>query len=66
VTEKELMYFVDTSILLGANFEQNTENAWARRLLASDKLATGDKANLLLATACSIYQGKKDASCSNK
>jgi hypothetical protein len=29
---------------------------WARKLLNSDKVSPTDKANLLLATACSVYR----------
>ena len=59
VTEKHLICFVDSSILLGPEFDQDPKLKWVPDLLASDKLSATDKANLLLATACSIYSGKK-------
>jgi hypothetical protein len=66
VTEKQLMCFVDASILLGPDFDQHRDNKWVQTLLISDKLSPADKANLLLATACSIYSGRKDDACSKK
>jgi len=58
-SERHLMCFVDASILLGRSFEEKPSQAWARELLKSSKLAATDKANLLLATACSVYKETK-------
>ena len=66
VTEKQLICYLDASILLGAGFDQSGEHPWVLTLLGSTKLSPPDKANLLLATACSIYSGRKDAACSKK
>jgi hypothetical protein len=66
VTEKQLMCFVDTSILLGQGFDRDPNQKWVQTLLASTKLSAGDKANLLLATACCVYSGKKDDACSKE
>ncbi|MGA2137036.1 MAG: hypothetical protein ABSH50_32495 [Bryobacteraceae bacterium] len=57
ITERHLICFVDASILLGpAAFEEQKTMDWARKLLNSDKVSPTDKANLLLATACSVYR----------
>jgi hypothetical protein len=58
-SERHLMCFVDASILLGRSFEEKPSQAWARELLKSSKLSATDKANLLLATACSVYKETK-------
>lgn len=55
-TEKQLMCFVDATFLLGLSFETEKEHPWALELLHSERLSDDDKARLLLATACSLYQ----------
>lgn len=58
-TQKQIMCFVDVSFLLGERFDTDPQYAWSGELLRSTKLSPGDKANLLLATACSVYQDRQ-------
>jgi hypothetical protein len=53
-TQRELMCFVDVSFLLGNSFDTDLGQVWAAKLLRSAKLSAGDRANLLLSTACSV------------
>jgi hypothetical protein len=55
-SEKHVMCFVDVSFLLGEHFDLDESQPWAAKLLRSDRVAPGDKGNLLLATACSVYK----------
>lgn len=55
-TEKQVMCFVDVTYLLGPNFDSDPRQRWANELLRSSKVASADKGNLLLATACSVYK----------
>ena len=55
-TQREIMCFVDVSFLLGEHFDTDSSQPWATDLLNSKKLSSGDRANLLLATACSVYR----------
>jgi len=54
--KREIMCFVDVSFLLGERFDSDPAHAWVPLLLHSPKLSSGDRANLLLATACSVYR----------
>lgn len=66
VTEKQLICFVDSSILLGRGFDRDPNQKWVQTLLESNKLSAGDKSNLLLATACSVFSSRKGGGCSRK
>ena len=57
-SEQQVMCFVDVSVLLGEHFDTDAEQAWAAEVLRSTQLLPADKANVLLATACSIYREK--------
>ncbi|OJH42804.1 hypothetical protein [Cystobacter ferrugineus] len=54
--KREIMCFVDVTCLLGEEFDTDSRHPWARALLDSDKLSGRDRANLLLATACSVHR----------
>jgi hypothetical protein len=58
-TEKEVICFTDVSLLLGADFDTDHRRPWSREILQSRTLRPGDRANLLLATACSIFQEER-------
>ena len=58
VTQQQIMCFVDSEALLGKCFYRSPEHAWASRVLESEHLQAGDKAGLLLATACSFFREK--------
>jgi hypothetical protein len=53
-TERQIMFFLDAEVLLGANFYADPRHAWAATVLQSNKLHPDDKAGTLLATACSL------------
>lgn len=55
-TQRQIVCFVDASFLLGEGFDTDPGHGWAREVLHSPHLAASDKANLLLATACSLYR----------
>jgi hypothetical protein len=57
-TEKQVMCFVDVTFLLGESFDAASDNTWVSQVLRNSMVSAGDRANLLLATACSLYQGK--------
>lgn len=55
-SKREVMCFVDVTFLLGESFDTDGSQPWAMALLSSTRLSSGDRANLLLATACSVYR----------
>lgn len=55
-TQKQIICFVDVSFLLGEQFDTDPSHAWAGELLKGQKLSATNRANLLLATACSVYK----------
>jgi hypothetical protein len=59
ITEKQIICFVDVSILLGDRFDTDPKMAWSGELLRSKNVSVPDKTNLLLATACSVYKELK-------
>ena len=56
VTQRQIMCFLDSEVLLGKRFYESAQDAWADKVLRSDQLVGNDKAGLLLATACSVYR----------
>lgn len=52
-SERQIMKFVDSSLLLGEDFPQDPANEWARRILA-DKTPADDRAAQLLDRAVQI------------
>jgi hypothetical protein len=57
-SQQQIMCYVDTSFLLGSpEFDTDPRHHWAGHVLRSDKLAPGEKASVLLATACNVYNG---------
>src|SRR6185436_1290146 len=61
LTERQVMCFIDVSILLGEGFDKDPRHSWAAQVLNSQKLAADDKAHLILATACSLTKDSKAA-----
>lgn len=59
VTERQIMCFVDVTFLLGCDFDSNPEQAWTQKVLQDRKFSPADRANLLLATACSVVRDVK-------
>ena len=59
VNERQIMCFVDVSFLLGSDFDTNVQHAWTQKVLQDRKFSATDRANLLLATACSVFGNKK-------
>ena|ERR1039458_3514913 len=57
-TEREIMCFLDAEALLGENFYNTEEHAWASQVLGSRELNAQDKSGILLATACSVYRDR--------
>jgi hypothetical protein len=55
-TEKQIICFLDSEVLLGPQFYQYPHLGWAQEILSSTKLHPDDKSRLLLAAACSVYQ----------
>jgi hypothetical protein len=51
---RQVVCFIDTTFLLGRDFDLNPVHAWAQKTLASKALQPSDRAALLLATACSV------------
>ena len=59
VTEVQTICFVDATILLGVRFETKPNYEWAQEILKSKVLGPQDRANLLLATAFSVFRNEK-------
>lgn len=53
-TPRQVICFLDTSLLLGEYFDTNPAYGWALKTLTSKALSPSDRAGLLLATACSV------------
>ena len=56
VSEQQVICFVDTSYLLGENFDKDSKYDWSPELLKSTELSPRDKAHRLRAAACNIYK----------
>jgi hypothetical protein len=57
-SERQIVCLVDCEVLLGQRFYETLGHAWAKVTLQSTKLHPEDKAQLLLATACSLDRDK--------
>ena len=59
-TERQIMCYLDATVLLGDQFETKPGGEWAMKVLRSDKVSRTDAAMLLLATSCSVYRSRHE------
>jgi hypothetical protein len=59
-SEQEIMYFLDTTFLLGNDFDLDPAISWAKDLLDDDELDPTDKAETLLEWAIESWEGENE------
>jgi hypothetical protein len=58
-SEQQVIFYVDTSFLLGEHFDRDPQYPWAAEILRSTKLTGDEKASVLFGTACSVSEANK-------